>query len=159
MPNIFGLTATEAAYTYCEDWLDNLILYIQENFDFMNSYIEKKIKKIRVARLEGTYLAWLDFKGFDLSDDSIDEILYKKAKVWLDNGPQFGEDLNLGVKIGLLAQVVLDSETGNPLDKQLRPLFFRLRHLQDQRCRARRVARSRCSRCPSRSCRPASCWG
>jgi cystathionine beta-lyase len=90
MPNIFGLTATEAAYLYCEDWLDNLILYIKENFDFMNSYIEEKIKKIRVARLEGTYLGWLDFKGFDLPDESIDEILFKKAKVWLDNGPQFG---------------------------------------------------------------------
>ncbi len=90
MPNIFGLTATEAAYNHCEEWLDSLIVYINENYLFLKDYIKNKLSKIKVTELEGTYLAWLDFSRFNIPDEEIDEILFKKAKVWLDNGPQFG---------------------------------------------------------------------
>ena len=112
MPNIFGLTATEAAYNYCEEWLDILILYINDNYHFLKSFIERKIPKIKIAKLEGTYLAWLDFTDFDLSDEAIDKILLEKAKVWLDNGPQFGrggegfQRINLACQRDILQQAL-----------------------------------------------------
>ena len=90
MPNIFGLTATEAAYRFCEDWLDQLLLYINDNYIFLKNFLEEKMPEIMVTKLEGTYLAWLDFSGLGLSDNAVDEFLFKKARVWLDNGPQFG---------------------------------------------------------------------
>jgi bifunctional pyridoxal-dependent enzyme with beta-cystathionase and maltose regulon repressor activities len=89
-PNIFGLLATETAYTLCEGWLDALLEYIHNNFGLLKKYIVENLDLIKVTDLEGTYLSWLDFKGYGLSDSAIDEILIKKAKVWLDNGPQFG---------------------------------------------------------------------
>jgi cysteine-S-conjugate beta-lyase len=89
-PNIFGLTATETAYTLCEEWLDELLHYIHENFYLLKEYIMENLPRIKVTDLEGTYLSWLDFTGYGLTDSAIDEILIKKAKVWLDNGPQFG---------------------------------------------------------------------
>lgn len=89
-PNIFGLTATETAYNLCEGWLDELIHYIHRNYTDMKSYIEDNLPLIKIAEMEGTYLSWLDFKEYGLSDSTIDEILFKKAKLWLDNGPQFG---------------------------------------------------------------------
>jgi cysteine-S-conjugate beta-lyase len=89
-PNIFGLTATETAYTFCEEWLDELLHYIHNNFCLLRKYIMENLPLIKVIELEGTYLPWLDFKGYGLPDSTIDEILLKKAKVWLDNGPQFG---------------------------------------------------------------------
>jgi cystathionine beta-lyase len=89
-PNIFGLTATETAYTLCGGWLDELLLYIHDNFSVMKSFIKDNLPQIKVTDLEGTYLSWLDFRGYGLPDSTIDEILIKKAKVWLDNGPQFG---------------------------------------------------------------------
>ncbi len=89
-PNIFGLLATETAYNLCEGWLDELLLYIHENYLFMRRYIEDNLPRIKVADLEGTYLSWLDFSGYSLTDAAIDETLIEKAKVWLDNGPQFG---------------------------------------------------------------------
>lgn len=89
-PNIFGLLATETAYNLCEGWLDELLLYIHENYLFMRRYIEDNLPRIKVADLEGTYLSWLDFSGCSLTDAAIDETLIEKAKVWLDNGPQFG---------------------------------------------------------------------
>jgi cysteine-S-conjugate beta-lyase len=89
-PNIFGLVATEAAYTLCEGWLDKLIEYIHGNYMFMKRYIEHNLPLVKATDLEGTYLSWLDFKGYGLPDSTIADILLKKAKVWLDNGPQFG---------------------------------------------------------------------
>ncbi len=90
MPNIFGLVATEAGYNYCEDWLDQVLFYINGNYQFLKTYIDEKIPKINITSLEGTYLVWLDFSRFGLSDTDLDEILFKRAKVWLDNGRQFG---------------------------------------------------------------------
>ncbi|NLD37195.1 MAG: pyridoxal phosphate-dependent aminotransferase [Desulfatiglans sp.] len=89
-PNIFGLLATETAYSLCEGWLDELLLYIHENYLFMRRYIEDNLPLIKVTDLEGTYLSWLDFSGYGLTDAEIDETLIKQAKVWFDNGPQFG---------------------------------------------------------------------
>jgi cystathionine beta-lyase len=89
-PNIFGLLATETAYTLCEKWLDELLSYIHNNYVLLRKYIKENLPLIKVHDLEGTYLSWLDFSGYGLADSIIDEILLKKAKVWLDNGPQFG---------------------------------------------------------------------
>lgn len=89
-PNIFGLLATETAYTLCEEWLDELINYIHKNYILLKGYLEENIPLIKAADLEGTYLSWLDFSGYGLPDQAIDEILLKNAKIWFDNGPQFG---------------------------------------------------------------------
>ncbi len=117
LPNIFGLTAAETAYNCCEDWLDNLLLYIQENYSYLKTCIEEKLPKIKVTDLEGTYLAWLDFTELGIPDEKIDEILFKEAKVWLDNGPQFGtggegfQRVNLGCPREILSQALKRLET------------------------------------------------
>lgn len=91
VPNIFGLIATEAGYRTGEKWLEELCRYIKANNDFLEQFVEDKLPKIKASPLEGTYLAWLDFNEFSLSDEELTEILIKEAKVWLDNGPQFGK--------------------------------------------------------------------
>jgi cystathionine beta-lyase len=117
MPNIFGLSATEAAYKYGEEWLNNLLLYIQGNYNFLKTFIEERIPKIKVTKLEGTYLVWLNFNDFGLSDEFIDEILFRRAKVWLDNGPQFGaggggfQRINLACPRVILEQALNRLET------------------------------------------------
>lgn len=89
-PNIFGLVATEAGYRFGEEWLEQLLGHIKENYDFLFSYLGAHAPKIKVAPLEGTYLAWLDFRGLGLPDMEVDDLLLKDAKVWLDSGPKFG---------------------------------------------------------------------
>jgi len=90
-PNIFGLVATEAAYKTGEKWLEELCVYINKNNDFLKCFVNEKISKVKVTSLEGTYLVWLDFNEFCISDEMLNDTLIKKAKVWLDNGPQFGK--------------------------------------------------------------------
>lgn len=89
-PNLFGMVATEAAYRFGEEWLEQLIDYIRKNYEFLVSYIRDNSPLIKVSPLEGTYLAWLDFQKVGLPDNEIGELLLQQAKVRLDNGPKFG---------------------------------------------------------------------
>lgn len=91
MANMFGIVATEAAYKHGEEWLEQLLKYLQQNYNFLVSFIEENIPQVKVFPLEGTYLVWLDFRTYGLSDEKMKELLRKKAKVWLSEGYIFGE--------------------------------------------------------------------
>jgi cystathionine beta-lyase len=88
--NMFGLLATQMGYTHGRQWLEQLLKYLKGNFDFLVSYLKEHAPRIKPVPLEGTYLAWLDFREFELPDMEVKDILLSKAKVWLDFGPQFG---------------------------------------------------------------------
>ena len=40
--------------------------------------------------LDGTYLAWLDFSGLQMSQEALNDFLLNKAKIWLNSGDIFG---------------------------------------------------------------------
>lgn len=88
--NLFGIIATEAAYAYGEEWLEQLLDYLQGNLEFLMHFIKEKIPQIKVVQPEGTYLAWLDCRGLRLDDAALKDFMLKKAKVWLNDGPGFG---------------------------------------------------------------------
>lgn len=56
--NVFGLVALEAAYRYGEEWLIQLLSYLNKNLEFLMKYFKERIPKIRVIEPEGTYLVW-----------------------------------------------------------------------------------------------------
>jgi cystathionine beta-lyase len=90
LPNLFGIAATEAAYTYGQEWLERLLVYLNANYEFMVDYLKTVVPQINVTPLEGTYLAWLDFRKFGLDDIRLDTLLQNQAGVWLNSGPSFG---------------------------------------------------------------------
>jgi cystathionine beta-lyase len=90
--NIFGITALEAAYTHGEEWLEQLIVYLGENLDFLNGFIKEKLPMIDVIKPQGTYLVWLDFRKLGLNKTVLEDLMLKKAKIWLDEGYIFGEE-------------------------------------------------------------------
>ena len=55
-----GMVANLAALTEGEDWLDQLLPYIDGNHDFAENYIQENIPLLDYTKAEGTYLAWLD---------------------------------------------------------------------------------------------------
>lgn len=91
-PSIMGIVAATAAYSEGAEWFEEVKSYIWENILFAKKYIEENCPKIKVVVPEGTYLLWLDFTGFDLSDKEINERILNKAKVWLDSGNMFGKE-------------------------------------------------------------------
>jgi cystathionine beta-lyase len=59
--NPFGVIATEAAYTDGGwEWLQQLNAYIAANYEYLRQFLEKQLPQLRLVRLEGTYLAWVD---------------------------------------------------------------------------------------------------
>ena len=89
-PNAFGFIALEAAYRYGDEWLEQLLDYLQRNLDFLLDYFKKRIPKIKVIKPEGTYLVWLDCRGLGMDAQSLKKLMNEKAKVGLDHGYLFG---------------------------------------------------------------------
>jgi cysteine-S-conjugate beta-lyase len=88
--SIFGITGLETAYRYGEKWLDSLLVYLEDNADFLVNFINERIPQIKVMKPEGTYLAWLDFREVFTSSSDLREFLAHKAKVGLNDGGTFG---------------------------------------------------------------------
>lgn len=89
--NTLGLTACEAAYRYGEDWYEQLMEYLAGNISFMQEYIKNELPQLRMIPPEGTYLVWVDFRSLGLTEPQLEELIVKKANLWLDSGAIFGK--------------------------------------------------------------------
>lgn len=89
--NVMGLVAAKAAYEYGNEWYGAMHKYVSENIAYTRQFVEEKIPDIRLVENEGTYLLWLDFRGLKLSESELEELIVKKAKLWLDSGSIFGK--------------------------------------------------------------------
>jgi cystathionine beta-lyase len=90
-PNLFGYTALEAAYNQGDEWLEQVLDYLQGNLDYLKEYMENEIPKIKVIDPEGTYLIWLDCRDLDMDNKNLSNFMKKNAKVGLEDGFIFGE--------------------------------------------------------------------
>ncbi len=89
-PNVFAVAALEAAYTWGEAWLEELMVYVQDNYRFTKTFIEQRIPEIKVIEAEGTYLIWLDCRSLGLSDEKLDGLIKEKGRLVLSPGHVFG---------------------------------------------------------------------
>jgi cystathionine beta-lyase len=90
-PNLFGYVALEAAYNHGDEWLEQVLDYLQKNLDYLKQYLENKIPNIRVVDPEGTYLIWLDCRDLGMDNQTLSNFMKKKAKVGLEDGFIFGK--------------------------------------------------------------------
>ncbi len=90
-PNIFGYTALEAAYRYGDEWLEQVLEYIQGNLEYMQEYFRENIPEIKVIPPQGTYLVWLDCRGLGMDETALREFMRQKARIGLDDGFLFGK--------------------------------------------------------------------
>jgi len=90
IPNVFGIVALIAGYDEGEEWLDQVLKYIEANFKFLKEFVSENLSDVDFIDPEGTYLAWLDFSKLGMNDEELREFMLKKAKVALDDGNIFG---------------------------------------------------------------------
>ena len=88
--NIFGLIAGEAAYTYGDQYVEEVVKYIEANIDYAIEYCDKYLEGVKIRKPEGTYLVWFDFRGSGLSAKEINSLILEKAKIAVDIGEWFG---------------------------------------------------------------------
>jgi cystathionine beta-lyase len=96
---VFGIVGFEAAYAHGEDWLDELLPYLEANVDFLEKFLEKRVPGVRLVRPEGTYLALLDCRGLGLEPATLNDFFLKKARVYFSDGTTFGRELEGFVRI------------------------------------------------------------
>ena len=105
-----GYLATEAAYRYGQDWLIELREVLEDHINYVVDLFAKETK-IKVMKPQGTYLIWLDFSAYDLTEKGLQELLKEEAKVILNRGLDFGEEgahharLNVAMPKSVLAEV------------------------------------------------------
>lgn len=90
--NVFGLIACETAYREGRDWYRELKDYLLENIDFVRQYVAEKLPRVKLVEPESTYLLWLDFGDYGLTQEELDSIIINKAKLWLNSGTIFGSE-------------------------------------------------------------------
>lgn len=106
--NVFGITALIAAYTQGAPWLDQLLIQLRKNRDYVIDYIHREIPEIHVTSPEATFLVWLDCRALGLSDTELNQFFIDEAGLGLNPGPSFGAPgrgfmrMNIGSPLMLL---------------------------------------------------------
>lgn len=98
--NPFGVEALKASYTpEGAAWLDQLRGYIAENYAFTRDYLRSQLPQCPMARLEATYLPWVDIKGLGIDSETLEQSLVNEAKVWVNCGDMYGTGGYLRINI------------------------------------------------------------
>jgi cystathionine beta-lyase len=90
--NAFTNAATQAAYAHGSDWLDEMIVYLQSNIDFIYDYLKSELPEVVFTKPEGTYQVWLDFRKTGLDTKSLGQKLATEARVGLNIGHMYGRE-------------------------------------------------------------------
>jgi cystathionine beta-lyase len=90
--NIFGFTAMEAAYRVGDEWVDQLIQYLETNLNYLQDFISRNLPMIRVIKPQATYLIWLDCRELGMTPAALKSFMIHEAGLGLNDGLQFGEE-------------------------------------------------------------------
>ena len=88
--NLVGMTAALAAYRDGQEWLDQVLGYLEANRDFLFDYVQANLPQLKMFRPEGTYLAWMDCRNSGIQGNPYEYFL-KEAGVALNDGVTFGK--------------------------------------------------------------------
>jgi len=88
-PNRYGVLMSTAAYEQGEEWLEALLVYLDENRRLLDEGL-KNIKGLTSMPMASTYLAWVDFRGTGLSSAEVISKVQKEAKIATNVGGMFG---------------------------------------------------------------------
>jgi len=110
-PDLLALTAARAAYKDGDAWLEELLVYLQGNRDWLAEVLPEKLPGVRYSKPEGTFLAWLDWREVGLEGNP-QQFLLKEARVGLNDGLEYGIEgagfvrLNFGTQRAILSEAV-----------------------------------------------------
>jgi cystathionine beta-lyase len=115
-PNVFGLVAMEAAFRDGDEWLEQMLEYLDGNLKIMMEFFTKRIPKIKVIKPQGTYLVWLDCRKLGMDDVTLSKFMREKARVGFDDGFLFGaggsgfQRMNIACPRAILNQALIRIE-------------------------------------------------
>lgn len=89
---LFAYVAADAAFSKGEDWLQQLLSYLQGNIDFTEDYLKTNLPQITMMKPQASFLLWMDFRALVLPHKELVDFLITQAKVGLNSGIDYGPD-------------------------------------------------------------------
>ena len=109
--NLLGLVAAKAAYAEGQEWLDQLLVYLEENRNYLFHFVNEQLPGVKMYCPQGTYLAWLDCREAGI-EGTVCDFFITQARVGLNNGEAFGKGgegfvrLNFGCPRSMLVEAL-----------------------------------------------------
>jgi cystathionine beta-lyase len=100
-PHLFATEAVAAAYNHGEEWLAEMLQYVEANIDYMQQYIRDNMPRLDMIRPQASYLVFLDARGLQLTDEELARFFVQEARVAVNPGAIFGEGGSGFVRINL----------------------------------------------------------
>lgn len=100
-PNIFAAGIMEAAYTQCDEWIEQVNAYLDENYEFLKKYLEKNMPELEVIPSEGTYMAWVQTEKLQISPEELEKFFIEDAKVSVYMGSRYGKHTDSFIRINI----------------------------------------------------------
>lgn len=100
-PSIFAAGIMEAAYTQCDEWIEQVNAYLDENYEFLKKYLEKNMPELEVIPSEGTYMAWVQTEKLQISPEELEKFFIEDAKVSVYMGSRYGKHTDSFIRINI----------------------------------------------------------
>ena len=90
--NIFGKVATQASMEKGDEWLGQLLDYVQGNIDYVTDFLKANMPKVHFFKPQATYMMWLDFNGYGLTEEELWQKMTQEAQLGFHRGSDFGRE-------------------------------------------------------------------
>jgi cystathionine beta-lyase len=91
MEPYFGVSAVISSYTHGDEWLEQLIDYLQGNLDYLTGFLAERLPEIKVIIPDATYLVWMDCTAISADPSELKKLMYEEARVAFSDGSVFGK--------------------------------------------------------------------
>ncbi|MGE6754931.1 MalY/PatB family protein [Rossellomorea sp. NPDC071047] len=100
-PNVFGIEGTIAAYEEGEPWLNELLMVLEENKQYVLNYLEQHLPEVKGITPQATHLIWMDCTELGMAGEELCTFFLEKAKVKFDEGFKFGQSGHTFVRMNI----------------------------------------------------------
>ena len=90
--NVFAYRTVVAAYTEGEEWLTQMLAYVEANVSYLVNYIQTRIPQLKTIVPQASYLVFIDFSALGLTQAQIKDLCVDKAHLALNDGSIYGEE-------------------------------------------------------------------
>ena len=120
--NPFAPIAQQTAYNEGGEWIDQLCDYLYNNKVALCQFFTQELPELKVARLEGTYLVWVDIRATGLASDELTKRLLEEGKVQVNSGTMYGNKTGEGyIRINIACPLSRLMEGLRRIKQVLRP--------------------------------------
>ncbi|HBG42479.1 MAG TPA: cystathionine beta-lyase [Porphyromonadaceae bacterium] len=89
---VFAYTATRAAYEQGDEWLKEMMQYVEQNVSLVDGFFKEHIPQIKVMIPQASFLVWLDCRELGLTQKELVDLFVNKARLALNDGTMFGRE-------------------------------------------------------------------